>query len=162
VDISKIKDLLELGSYLVAIIGGSTAGIIFLRRNLKTYNEQLDCAVSGKWSNEGSIGGELPTHFVDLDLVVEDKIARGILSSRKLNSETHWNNLSVSGTRKGKEVKLRVVHIRHGKIIEPATIKIKIDRKDLKWLLVRGTADFFPVEIVLWKIGTLPKNWPNE
>jgi hypothetical protein len=162
VDISKIKDFLELGSYLVAIIGGCTAGLIFLRRNLKAHNAQLDSAISGKWSNEGSVGGILPTHFVDLDLAIKDGITSGILSSRKLDSETHWNNLSVSGKRKGKKVELHVIHVRHGKISELAVIKIQLDKKNLKWLLIQGTADFFPVEIVLWKCGTLSDKWPNE
>ena len=106
---------------------------------------------TGAWTNEGSVGGSFPSHYIDLVLDVDGINVSGVISSRKLNSETNFPNQSLSGRRCGYKVKVDVTVIRHGDVSCYGELKLRLKNGQL---LLKGTklvADFLPTEAILWR-----------
>ncbi len=83
------KDLLESLSYVVAILAGVAASVLFLRSRYKGLDEELRQKFSGEWTNEGCIDCR-ETHYVDLELETKGKNISGVLSVRNLQSSSEW------------------------------------------------------------------------
>ena len=103
-----------------------------------------------KWTNDGCIDCD-DSHCVNLELTARKHNLDGILNVQKNGSETHWNNISVSGKRKLTFAKMKVIHVRDGKVSTVGIFKLKLKGDNLQWYLINGVADFFPRNTILWR-----------
>lgn len=150
-DLIQNKDLLESLSYLVIILGSIFGVIFFFIKYYKKYEKRTDKAYTGFWRNEGNIDitNEM-THTIALSLESKNRELSGLLYVRKFDEDTQWNNVNVVGKRFFNRSIISLTHVRKGKVLNIASVKLKLKKKEMSWKLLKGTADFFPKKAVLW------------
>ncbi|MFC0772415.1 hypothetical protein [Terrimonas alba] len=150
--VKETSDILELVLKIFGIIGGLVAAYLFIKKWHKSYVEKKSRFFSGNWSNEGNIGGEEATHYLDLKLTCSGDELDGSFNVRK-NDENHtWYAVGISGKRFFSTAKCKIIHIRHGQVLNYGIVVLRKDSKrNLKWVLKEGVADFFPKETTLYR-----------
>ncbi len=148
--IKDYKDYVEFFAAAVAIITGIATAFIFIRKWFISYNEKLNKFFTRTWGNEGSVGGPIPTHYVELVLECKDHEVSGYFNTRNLSSGSTWNNVGITGRRNGSTLKCSILHVRNGEVLNYGTVVLKKHKKLLKWTLKNGVADFFPEEAELF------------
>ena len=136
---------------MVASVAGISAGSVFLVRKYYSWDKRVGERLTGKWTNEGGIDSD-DSHCVNLELTARKHNVDGILNVHKYDSETRWNNVSVSGKRKFTVARMNVIHVRDGKVSNVGTFKLKLKGDNLHWHLINGVADFFPRNTILWRM----------
>lgn len=144
-----VTEVLKNLHYLVAIIGAISAGAVYLWQSYKERSRQVDESFSKVWTNEGDPTRK-ESHYVDLDLTVEEGRARGVVSSQSLNSETRMPNTSIVGSRSGKTIEAELVDLVQGRKVTRGEIVLTKDDDRIHWEMVTGDKEAFPEETTLW------------
>ena len=148
---TEIKDWLQIASFAVAIIGGLIGLFFLIKKETRARTRELDEQLSGHWTNEGNIGGEIDPQIVDLELSAKARQVEGILSVRSVSSSTHCSNLSVIGSRLRKRVAINFIYVRAGNVQTVGRAMLRLKKGNIQWRLRSGTADFFPKKVDLFK-----------
>lgn len=106
---------------------------------------------SGNWTNEGSIGGQSPSHYVNLELIVEGVEVSGIITSRKLDDETCMNNQSFTGRRSGYRINGQVITVSQGRVGCYGHVRLHLRNGVLHFKSKKLIADFLPITTTLWR-----------
>jgi hypothetical protein len=147
-----MKDLLEGLSYIIVILGGIISSILYIKKFNADKSSHLDNIFSGSFGNEGNVGGETPSHYLELKIMTKNGRVDGILCSRNLTSGSYWNGLSVIGKRNRNKISLDAIHIRGGKINKMFSFTIAYKKGEFKWKtksLLEN--DCLPKNAVIWK-----------
>lgn len=145
-------EVLELILKIFALVGGVTGAIIFIRKEIKAYRIRMSKFFVGEWTNEGSIGSPLPSHYLDVSIECDDDEIRGSFVVRKLSEDHTWHAVSFGGSRIFARAKCKIIHVRHGQVLNYGTVILKKKSKhEIDWELKEGVADFFPMNTVLFK-----------
>ena len=143
--------ILFIGGVFV-IIGGLYKAYIEFDKKRKALRKKGNGFFTGNWSNEGNIGGDEPSHFVDLRLYCSGKEISGSINARKNSSDETWINASMNGKRVASRSKCKITYVRQGQVLDYGTVILKKDSKrNLKWELKEGVGDFFPKETTLYR-----------
>lgn len=143
-------EILELILKIFALVGGVTGALIFIRKEIKAYNARMSKFFAGEWANEGTIGGLLPTHYIDVSIECDGNELKGCFNVRKLSDDHAWHAVSFDGKRVFSKAKCKIIHIRHGQVLDYGTFILKKKSKHkIVWQLMDGVADFFPKHTVL-------------
>ena len=150
--VKETSDILELIIKVFGIIGSLVAAYIFIRKWYKSYVEKKSRFFSGSWSNEGNIGGQELSHYLDLTLTCSGDEISGSFNVRKNDDDHTWHSVGIHGKRFLSAAKCKITHIRHGQILNYGIVLLKRDSKrNLRWSLKEGVADFFPMETTLYR-----------
>ena len=141
--------LLENLYYVVAIVGGTASGVIYLWRGYRRRSKRLDEEFSRNWTNEGDPTSDY-SHYVDLELDVEDGKVSGVIHSRSLESECLMPNTSLVGKRRGKKVIAELVDLVHGRRVNYGEVEIRLKDDRIHWTLKTVEHDGFPEYTVMW------------
>ena len=145
-------DIILLIGGVFVIIGGLYKAYIEFDKKRKDVRKKRDGFFIGNWSNEGNIGGDEPSHFVDLNLYCSGKEIMGSINARKNGNDETWIKASMNGKRGVSRSKCKITYVRHGQVLDYGTVILKKDsRRNLKWELKEGVGDFFPKETVLYR-----------
>lgn len=150
--IKESTDILELVLKVFAVMGGIAGAFVFIRKEVKAYNEKMTNFFTGKWGNEGVIDGPKQSHYIELEIEAEAGEVKGCFDVRKLEEDHAWHVVSFHGKRFLSKAKCKIIHIRHGQPLDYGTVVLKKKSKhEIVWQLKEGVADFFPKETVLFK-----------
>ena len=108
----------------------------------------------GCWGNEGVINEPTPESFIELELYVdlEDGEISGLLHLRKTNGEFEENYISLNGYIKYIYGVVSILNVkRDGILLDYGTVKLKLEKKNLKWVLINGDTNYFPKEVILYR-----------
>ena len=144
-----VTDVLKNLHYLVAIIGGDSAGTVYLCQTYRKRSHQIEKRFCNVWTNEGDPTRQ-KSHYVDLELTVEERKVRSVINSHSLNSETRMPNISIVGTRRGKTVKAELVDLIQGRKVTLGEVELTKDNDRLYWKMLTGDNEAFPEETTLW------------
>ena len=148
--VKETSDLLELVLKVFGIITGLVTAFIFIKKWHKSYVTKKSRFFSGNWSNEGIIGGEDPSHYIDLTLYCSGDEVNGSFNVRKSGEDHTWHSVGIHGKRLFSTLNCKITHIRHGQILDYGIVILSIkSKRNLKWKLKEGIGDFFPKETIL-------------
>ena len=144
--------VLFIGGVFV-IIGGFYKAYVEFYKKRKELRKKMDTFFSAAWTNEGALGVEFPTHFIDLRLSCSGKKIRGSFDVRKIDEDHTWHSLSIFGKRRFSTLRCNIIHARDGKVLDYGKFILKKSPdENLKWRLEEGVADFFPLETTLFRL----------
>lgn len=128
------------------------AAINDIRRFAREKTEKRGRALTGTWTNEGDAIGPLPSHFVDLELVVKGKKVSGIVRSRELERDTVLPNGSIVGEMRLRKIVAEVLDVRRGQLVKYGDVTLERKGDFLIWIAHNRLADFLPDTTKLWKL----------
>lgn len=109
---------------------------------------------NGFWTNEGSITGPYPTHYLNLQLNVRGRDVSGIVESRALETGTTLPNGSLRGHLDwGKGIHGEVVDVSRSRFRRYGTVSLRLRRGVLTWRTKGQIADFLPTSTELWRMS---------
>jgi len=103
----------------------------------------LDQAFSGAWGNEGCVG-PTDSHYLEVELELDNGHVRGVVSSRRLADNLTWNYVSLEGERVGKTATLHAIHVSRGKVISFGKFDLELVEKPFENNLIWRTIDASP------------------
>lgn len=126
----------------------------FLYRQHKIQQRKKWKKYIGCWGNEGVLNEPIPETFIEIELGVdlEDGEISGILHVRKPNGEFEENYISLNGYTKFNHAVVSISNVkRDGVLLEYGTVKLKLEKKNLKWELIKTETDFIPKDVLLYR-----------
>ena len=127
------------------------AAVNDIRRAAQDHARKRAESLTGMWTNEGDVVAPLPSHFVELTLVVDGKKVSGIVQSRQLETHTELPNGSIVGAIRFGKIVAEVLDVRRGKLVKYGDITLKREGDFLVWTARNRLADFLPATTKLWK-----------
>jgi len=122
------------------------------RVTLEERRKKQAAALLGKWTNEGDVTAEIPSHYLDLEIVsIKGGEVSGIVRSRATASETELPNGSFAGRLRWRKILGEVVDVRQGRLLKYGDVVLRLRRDRLEWKVQNGVADFLPRSALLWK-----------
>lgn len=82
---------------------------------------------------------------------MEDGELTGIVNSRALHTEDEIRNISINGKAFYRSAVVSLSDFRHGRLINLGKARIKLNRKNINWKLLKGDEGHFPSYAILWK-----------
>ena len=128
------------------------AAVNDLRRFIRERGERRADALTGLWTNEGDVIGPIPTHYVDLELLVERSKVSGIVRSNTTRGRTSLPNGSLLGQRRWGKITAEVVDVRRGRLVKFGDITLRLKGEQLLWSAKNIQGDFLPKSAALWKL----------
>ena len=128
------------------------AAVNDIRRFIRERSERRANALTGLWTNEGDVIGPIPSHYIDLELLVEDSKVSGIVRSNTTRGRTSLPNGSVLGRKRWGKLVAEVVDVRRGRLVKFGDITLKLKGERLLWSAKNLHGDFLPKSTTLWKL----------
>ncbi|MBD1364424.1 hypothetical protein IDJ77_11450 [Mucilaginibacter sp. ZT4R22] len=144
-----IQDLVAIITIIPIVSGGA----YFLIKEYKFKRNRYRQLLTGRWINEGSVGGPEESHNIVMDITVdeEDGSVIGMIEVNEWATETH-GIFGLNGNMGYNSVKLATTVVRHGNVHQYDTIKLKfIDKRNLAFRCSSKGSTFFPYKTAVWK-----------
>ncbi len=123
-----------------------------IRRFIREKAEKEARGITGTWTNEGDVTAPLPSHFIDVELLVDGKKVSGIVRSRELQTDSELPNGSLVGERKMRKIAAEVLDVRRGRLVKYGDITLERKGDFIHWTARNCVADFLPATARLWKL----------
>lgn len=123
-----------------------------IRRFVRERGEKHARALTGTWTNEGDVIAPLPSHSIDVELLVDGKKVSGIVRSRELLTDTELPNGSLLGNKQMRRIVAEVLDVRRGRLVKYGDVTLERKGDFLHWTASNRLADFLPVTAKLWKL----------
>ena len=149
--ITEIKEWLEIYSFVVAIIGGLIGLYFLIRKENKSRMEELYKQFSGKWTNQGAVNGPENTYDLDIELFLKNREISGVLSVINTNTGSRFNCLSIIGKRFRKRARIRFIILHKGELQALGEALLSLNKETIRWKLCHGISDYFPKRTRLWR-----------
>lgn len=146
--------LLEEIGIITGICSALGAGGYFVVNMIQKRRVRYREKINAKWVNAGEVSFDmLETHNLELDLEVdlEDGEIVGILKSIRIDGKSISPLCSVVGKLGFRSSRIQIWYSRFGEGILYGEADISLKKKVIIWKLRKGTADFFPMQTILYK-----------
>ena len=128
------------------------AAVNDIRRFIRERNERRAHALTGTWTNEGDVVGPIPSHYVDLELLVEDANVSGIVRSSTTRGRTILPNGSILGRRRWGKIVAEIVDVRRGRLVKFGDVTLHLKGDLLLWAAENIQGNFLPKSAALWRL----------
>lgn len=138
---------------IVGMLSAIITGLYFVHKDFSSRQLRYRQLLNGEWSNEGCVGGDPESHYVQISLTVdeEDGSISGILHSRELANDEEMI-FGVDGDIWFKAVKLRATKVRMGNVHEYGIVKLKfLNKRNLSFKSTTDPNNFFPRHTVIFR-----------
>lgn len=109
------------------------AAVNDIRRFIRERSERSANALTGLWTNEGDVIGPIPSHYIDLELLVEDSKVSGIVRSNATRGRTSLPNGSLLGRKRWGKIVGEIVDVRRGHVVKFGDITLQLKGEKLLW-----------------------------
>ena len=149
------KDRLEAMTYVVAIVGGISAAVLYFSNSRAQSISQARTELLRTWTNEGDITST-ETHFIDLKLESFDGDIAGTLSSPQLDSpldvavDVGWHSSTLS-----------ITQLRGRSVVPIAEVKVALSGNNnrLGWDTTSTSPPaYLPPSTILWPLPAEPSH----
>lgn len=123
-----------------------------IRRFIREKAEKQARAMTGTWTNEGDVIAPFPSHFIDVELLVDGKKVSGIVRSRELQTDAELPNGSLVGEKRMRKIVAEVLDVRRGRLVKYGDITLEPKGDFIHWTARNRLADFLPATAKLWKL----------
>jgi len=150
------KDWLETAAYLVAIVGGISAAVVYFQGVRKESISVTRKEIVRTWTNEGDISSK-ETRYITLELENKDGELIGSLSTN-----TRKKSLDVHAQVGWFSTELTFFDLQGRNVVSVASAKVSLEGNNnrMEWSLSENaTGEDLPQQTVLWPhaAGDLPK-----